>query len=517
MHVVPSVASHIAHPLTFQKKDKATQVLSLKDIRLFPIVASCLSLFVLSAFVQLNHRQIIKVSVLTGLVSFYVVTALAKRRLPKQSPSEKSTHLLPFKKEIEKSKAPVTFVSLPTDLQKTILSFLEPKVELNTCTLISKEINKLIPTVRGNQIPLNMRKICFFLSYIFTYVVKNKDSALKPLHKWEACDDVEKARITLLLKKHFSKISYMLFEYQLEQEEYLNIVKRISPPLNKISISSPDEKLIKNLDYPSITELTLDKTNLDVWKHLLSYINLTSLYLNNLCDIKDFSSLENFINLTYLSVWSSYLEDVEIPLKKLKTLTTFQIGYCPNFKVGKSLNQAFSLLNLHLENLTMDQLALEELGNLNLVRLSLTKINNEEILSVIKKINSLRTLKLDSLKKIDKVYNLFQLNKLGIYNCKGLDINLLGGMSNLTSLKICNHYSEIDLNSLLPLTQLTDLELNGVGQLSDLSPLAKMKQLKVFKIESCVNVHDFSMLPKGLNVQIGYLMTHLKEKKKVDH
>lgn len=82
---IHSVLFHVKHPWTIQVENKPPLVVNYRSVHVLPIFASCLA--TLAYFGQPNRKTICAV-VATGLTTFYVVTAIAKRTLLKQQLTE---------------------------------------------------------------------------------------------------------------------------------------------------------------------------------------------------------------------------------------------------------------------------------------------------------------------------------------------------------------------------------------------------------------------------------------------
>lgn len=80
MHI-NSVTFHLKHPLTIPMENKIHLFVSYCSVRIWPIFVSCMATM---AYFRQPNRKAICAAVATGITTFYVMTAIAKRELLKQ-------------------------------------------------------------------------------------------------------------------------------------------------------------------------------------------------------------------------------------------------------------------------------------------------------------------------------------------------------------------------------------------------------------------------------------------------
>lgn len=589
MNIFSNVGRHVLHPFVLQREDASSLVLTRKDIRIATIVISSLSVYVVSIYLKLNRKKVFRAIVLTGIFTFYTVTALAKRRLLKEledNLQDNSSLKADGIKEIiikqNNFKNKLDFSSLPEDIKKYILSFLSLRNDLNEAALICKQINRLIPSVRGDRFVLDNTSLDKLISYYF--MINNLKlvedlllcnfskeyqfkSELKRLKETDGrteekikiyqilgdyfytiyCEDYksmslldklkrinvnidllkeEKIKIYQLLRKHLSKISELDFSHYMigdtieenEEiiEESLKLTRKICSRINKIIISSPNDKILILINKGTLKSLQLLNANkITNLNYLATFKNLNSLEISNTSNFKDISFLAQLVNLTSLSLGNLQVDDDLSPLANLVNLTWLCFEYSQFNGNFPSLTNVINLTELSF-------LRCELNGNFSplakIVNLTKLSFRSSEVRTLLplKKLTKLNML---SLHRWCKKFKWESLNEAvsikkivfeGGYYLR--DVSSIGKLTELTYLELYDYDYEIDLNSFLPLVKLTELKLHRIYKLKDLSPLSHLKQLKVLHLSHCSNVEDVSMIPKHVILSMSD-MTGLKPKK----
>ena len=230
--------------------------------------------------------------------------------------------------------------------------------------------------------------------------------------------------------------------------------------------------------------------------------------------ITDITGIENFINLTSLTLKWNRISDISV-IKGLTNLTSLHL--CDN-KISdiSAIKELTNLTCLELdENQINDISAIKELTNLTCLELNENQISD---ISAIKGLTNLHKLHLfgNRISDISVIKGLTNLTYLNLGNNKISDISVLKGLTNLTSLDlIYNQISDIsvikgltnlqildlhgnkisDISAIKELTNLTSLSL-GVNKISDISAIKGLTNLHTLRL-SGNRISDISVL-KGL-------------------
>jgi len=184
--------------------------------------------------------------------------------------------------------------------------------------------------------------------------------------------------------------------------------------------------------------------------------NLTTLKLNHINTISDFSILKEFTNLSTLDLSGNQISDISF-IKELRNLSTLDLS----------------------GNRISDISFIKELKNLTTLVLSSNQISDYSSLTELK---NLTTLRLD--------------------NNTILDFSFLDDLKNLTILGLRNNQIS-DISFLRELKNLTTLVLSG-NQISDYSILTELKNLTMLDMSSN-HISDISFLKELKNLATLYL------------
>ena len=238
--------------------------------------------------------------------------------------------------------------------------------------------------------------------------------------------------------------------------------------------------------------ITMTKTNVE---------SVTSINLGNSDDtndslkITDITGIENFINLTGLSLYHNNISDISA-LSGLTNLTDLRL-YSNNISDISDLSGLTNLTDLNLYSNNISEISALS-GLTSLTDLTLSDNNITEI-SALSELISLTELHLysNNISDISALSGLTNLTNLNLWDNNISDISVLSGLTNLTHLSLGEN-NITDIKALSGLTNLTELRLwdNNISDISVLSGLTNLTYLNLYNN----NISDIIILSGLMNL-----------------
>ena len=222
-------------------------------------------------------------------------------------------------------------------------------------------------------------------------------------------------------------------------------------------------------------------------------------------EIKDLSPLAKLTRLKQLMFYSNKISDIR-PLANLRSLEVLLIGINDITDLNPLVG-LIRLVSLDLDgNNVRDISAIGRLTRLESLNLHQNPISwGRGDLSPLRNLRKLKSLgiRVNGLNDISRYVNLKQLESLNLQWSRGVDLRVLGTLSQLKSLNLWDNREIRDITALARLTQLESLEL-GSNKIQDVTPLANMTQLRELGL-SRNQIRDVTPLARLVNLEVLWL------------